>query len=130
MTDEMNNPEGMDRWKRKRKWIFLIPIFIAAAIFVFGSIVMLLWNAIMPNVFTSLHPIDFWQAVGLLILAKIFFHGGGGFRRGWGGRGRCGCGYGWRGRGRYWKEKWMNMSEEERAKMKEEWKKRCESGNC
>ena len=79
---------------------------------------MYLWNAVMPHVFTSLGPITYCQAIGLLILSKIFF---GGFR----GRG-CGCRRGGRfGRGREWKEKWMSMSEEERAKFKEEWKSRC-----
>ncbi len=101
-----------------RKWWFLIPIFIIAFVFIAGAVVMYIWNAVMPSVFPSLHAITYCQAIMLLILSKILF---GGFR----GRG-CGYGRGGRwGRGKAWKEKWMNMSEEERTKFKEEWKNRC-----
>ena len=84
-------------------------------IFIFGSIVMLLWNALMPVIF-NLQAINFWQALGLLILSKIFF---GGFRGG-----------PWRGgRFKYWnqemKQRWMNMTPEEREKFSQEWKERC-----
>ncbi len=52
------------------------------AIGVGGGVVTLLWNALMPGIF-GLHTITFWQALGLLILSKVFF---GGFRgRGFGG---------------------------------------------
>jgi hypothetical protein len=73
----------------------------------FGFIVMWLWNALMPPLF-HLPVLTYWQAVGLLILAKIFF---GGFRGGHpGGR-------------RYIRERWAaryweKMSEEERAKFR------------
>lgn len=104
---------------RSRKWWFLIPLFVIVFVFIVGYIVMLLWNAVMPDVFTSLKPITYCQAILILILSKILFgglhKGGGGWRRG-GGR---------YGRGREWKEKWMSMTEEERAKFKEEWKNRC-----
>ena len=45
-----------------------------AAIFavLFGYVVMLLWNWLMPAIF-GLTIIKFWQAVGLVILARIFF---------------------------------------------------------
>lgn len=49
------------------------------AAFLFGWIIMLLWNALMPAVF-SLAVITYWQAVGLAILARLLFggvHGGG-----------------------------------------------------
>jgi len=132
MTTENENSGKME-WcssgRRWRWWWFMAPVFIALAVFVFGSAVMYLWNWLVPSIFTSLGPITFWQAIGILILSKILF---GGFRGRGGWRGGCGCGgYGWRGRRHMqWKEKWMNMSEEDKAKLKEEWKKRCESGNC
>ena len=82
-----------------------------AGITVFGSIVMLLWNALMPFLF-HLPLIGFWQALGLLLLTKILF---GGFRGGW--------------RGRHFdhgmKKRWMTMSAEEKEKFKQEWKRRC-----
>jgi hypothetical protein len=50
------------------------------AVAVFGLIVVQLWNWLMPALF-GLRTITFWQALGLLILAKILFGGFGGFHR-------------------------------------------------
>ena len=80
-----------------------------AGVFIFGSIVMLLWNALMPVLF-HLPLISFWQALGILILSKLLF---GGFR---GGGGR------WKNRMR---DKMNNMTPEEREKFKQEWRNRC-----
>jgi hypothetical protein len=45
----------------------------------FGWLVMLLWNWLMPSIF-SLKAITYWQAFGLMVLAKLIFsamhHGG------------------------------------------------------
>lgn len=105
------------------RWRFiLIPLCAAFAIIAFGALVMYLWNNVLTDVFTSVKAITFWQAVGILLLAKILF---GSFRRG--------CGRGCRGRGYrrgYWSHKWKNMSEEERTKLKEEWKNKCGSDKC
>ena len=106
--------ETQKQFKMKRFWIrkaIFIPFIVAAGVLLFGSIVMLLWNAILPAVL-NVSTITFWQALGILVLAKILF---GGFRGGWGRRHR----------GMHWRNKWMNMSEEERAKFKEEWARRC-----
>src|SRR5688572_11557659 len=110
--------ETQNQFNMRRFWIrkaLLIPFIIAGAVLLFGGVVMLLWNAILPGV-VGVSTITFWQALGILLLAKILF---GGFRGGWGGRAR---------RGMYWKQKWMSMSEAERAKFKEEWTKRCGRG--
>jgi hypothetical protein len=40
--------------------------------FLFGYVVMLLWNWLMPEIF-GLVTIGYWQAVGLIILAKLIF---------------------------------------------------------
>ncbi|MDR3235851.1 MAG: hypothetical protein LBT48_03890 [Prevotellaceae bacterium] len=55
------------------------------AVSVFSAAVMWLWNVLIPDIF-GLTPISFWQALGLLILARLFFSGfgygrkfGGGF---------------------------------------------------
>ena len=47
-----------------------------AAIFslAFGWLVMLLWNWLMPSIF-SLKAITYWQAFGLTVLAKLVFSG-------------------------------------------------------
>lgn len=75
----------------------------------FTTVVMLLWNALLPGIF-GLVKINFWQAGGILILSKILFSGA------------------WHG-DRIWhhssmshvyssspmREKWMKMTPEERA---------------
>jgi len=97
---------------RKRKWLF-IPIFIAA-VFLFGAIVMGLWNAILPAVI-GVKTITLWQALGILLLSKILF---GGFRGGWrGGPGKA--------RWMEMQQKLASMTPEEREKFKSEWRNRC-----
>ncbi len=46
----------------------------AAAVFglVFGYLVMILWNWLMPQIF-NLPVITYWQAFGIVILAKLIF---------------------------------------------------------
>lgn len=98
----------------KRFWIRKVAGFIVLAIagvFVFGGVVMLLWNALLPALF-HFPLINFWQALGLLLLTKILF---GGFRGG-GPRGP------WKDK---MKQKWMNMTPEERERFKQEWGRRC-----
>jgi hypothetical protein len=55
----------------RRKRFFFIPL-ILVAVAAFGAITMLLWNALMPLLF-HLPAINFWQALGLLLLGRIFF---------------------------------------------------------
>src|ERR1700709_1382133 len=95
-------------WVRKVAGFILLAI---VGILVFGSIVMLLWNALMPYLF-HLPLISFWQALGLLLLTKILF---GGFRGG-GPRGRFKD---------KMKQKWMNMTPAQKEKFKEERGRRC-----
>jgi hypothetical protein len=83
-------------------------------VFVFGSIVMLLWNALMPDIF-NLRQITFWQALGLLVLAKILFSG---FRGG-------PKAYGSRWKRDALREGWANMTPEQQEKFKQEWGRRC-----
>jgi hypothetical protein len=83
-------------------------------VFVFGSIVMLLWNNLMPVIF-HLPLISFWQALGLLILAKILFSG---FRGG-------PKAYGSRWKRNAIREGWANMTPEQQEKFKQEWGRRC-----
>ena len=58
-------------WKRK---IPMMVIFCVAGMAAFTGVVMLLWNSILPIV---LHAgmITFWQAAGLLVLARLLFGG-------------------------------------------------------
>jgi len=101
----------------KSFWIkraIFIPIAIAAGITLFGFIVMHLWNCILPGVI-GVTTITFWQALGILVLAKILF---GGMH---GAHGHCRSHL----HGPEMRHKWMHMSAEEREKMKAEWKDRC-----
>ena len=59
--------------------IFGIAIFLLIVIAGFGQAVLQLWNLLMPDIF-GLHPISFWQAVGLMALSWILFGGLGMFR--------------------------------------------------
>jgi Ca2+/H+ antiporter, TMEM165/GDT1 family len=92
-----------------------IPLFIiigVAAIAIFGWVVMYLWNAVLAPA-TGAGIITFWQALGILVLSRILVGGFGGGDKGH------------RSSSRRWKEKWTNMSEEEKVKFREEWKRRC-----
>ena len=89
-------------------------IAVVAGSFLFGYVMMHLWNWLIPSLFNG-PVIEFWQAIGLFVLSKMLF-GGFGFGRGKCGWGCHGSGCGWRGKrcGR----KWENMSEEDREKVK------------
>ncbi len=55
----------------KRRRYFIGPV-ILIAVAAFSALVMLLWNVLMPVIF-SLPTITFWQALGLLVLSKLLF---------------------------------------------------------
>lgn len=48
--------------------------FAAVFAFIFGLLVMVLWNWLMPMLF-GLKEINYWQAFGIVILAKLLFAG-------------------------------------------------------
>lgn len=102
----------------RRRFVFIIPFLLLVVLPALALLVMFLWNAILPGV-VGVKEINFWQALGLLVLCKILF---GGFR---GGGGR------FRGRGgRAWKQKLMNMSPEERERFRQEWQQRWTNKRC
>lgn len=97
---------------RKKWWIFLVaPPAMVLFTWIFGEIVMHLWNWLLPGLF-GWHQLTFWQALGLLILCRILFGGFGGH----GGRGRS---------RRQWGERWERMTPEEREKFRERMRARC-----
>jgi hypothetical protein len=85
-------------------------LMLVAAIAVLGGIVMALWNAVVPSVFSGTGSVDYPHALGLLILSRILF---GGFR----GRGGWHEGRGWR--------RWEGMTPEEREQFKQRAQSRC-----
>lgn len=90
----------------RRRWYWIVPLALIAIplfIFVGGEVVMHLWNWLLPAIF-GWHQITFWQALGILLLARILFGGlghGGHNGRGPRFRGRC-----------------RNLSREEREKFR------------
>lgn len=95
------------RWA---KFILLFILIAPMAIFIFGEVIMLLWNNILAPVL-HVSEITFWQGLGILALAKILF---GGF----GGRG---------GSSHYYQKQrmmWNSMTPEQKEKFKEQLKNR------
>jgi len=74
------------------------------AVAALGAVVMLLWNAVVPELLIGARPIDYLHALGLLVLCRILF---GGFRGrgGWHGRHHCG-------------HRWSAMTPEEREQFR------------
>ena len=71
-------------FKRFMKWPFIIPtlivvgpVIMAICVFVFGGIVMLLWNWLLPRLF-GFPEITLLQGFGLLVLCRMLFGGFGG----------------------------------------------------
>lgn len=83
-----------------------IVVWIAFGAAVVGA-VMLLWNWLLPSLFTGARTIDYWQTLGLIVLCRVLFGGGG--------RGRWGA-----------RRRWHNMNDEERAQFKQ----RFRDGRC
>ncbi|MCF7825823.1 MAG: hypothetical protein K9M55_04180 [Candidatus Marinimicrobia bacterium] len=52
-----------------------IGFLVVFGIFAIGSVIMLLWNELIPTLFNG-PLITYWQALGLLILSKILFSSG------------------------------------------------------
>ncbi len=92
---------------------FFLPLFLLL-VFLLSAVVRWLWNAILPEV-VGAKTLTYPQALGLLVLCKILF-GNFGWKKG----GNNGSRF-----GQNFKDKFRNMSEEERERFKEEWKRRC-----
>ena len=72
---------NLKRFRKKRYLIPLAivgaPVVIAIVVFVFGGIVMLLWNWLLPPLF-GVPELTLLQAFGLLVLCRMLFGGFGG----------------------------------------------------
>jgi hypothetical protein len=103
--------DAMRTSRRILKGVAILAI-VAAVLALIGTVVMLLWNALVPPLFHG-PPLSYWQAVGLLLLSRILFGGL---------RGRTG---GWHWRQRRWRERWEQLTPEERARLREQFGSRC-----
>ena len=100
----------MGRMRKRLLWIAPLGI-LGMALFVAlgGTLVKLLWNALLPPLF-GWHEVSFWQALGLLVLCRILFggvrlHGGGpSLGRRWAAR---------------WGDRWAAMTPEERERFRQ-----------
>jgi hypothetical protein len=108
------------------KFRFLFPVIVLVFLAIFSLAVYLLWNHVLVDVL-GVRLITYWQALGILVLAKILFSGFPG-RRG---------GFGPPWRRRFMMERWESLTPEERERMREEMRQRfgdwprppwCESG--
>lgn len=85
--------------------------------FLFGWVVMLLWNALMPEIF-GLKEITYWQGWGLVLLSHILlkgsFHGDGGHSK---------------KRGRRKDSDWAGVKEEFRREIRKEFERECGAGD-
>jgi Ca2+/H+ antiporter, TMEM165/GDT1 family len=96
-----------------RKWIFLPLMLIGMSLLI--TLVMLLWNWLMPAIF-HLGTLSFWQAGGLLLLSRILF---GSFHF----RNHRDHKKAFSRHGLH--HKLMQMNDEERDKFRQEWRQRC-----
>jgi hypothetical protein len=68
----------MKQFRRKKRLGMLIFLLAFAAVI---AVVMLLWNALLPEIF-GIASINYWQSAGLLILSRLLFGGFGKFHPG------------------------------------------------
>ena len=97
-----------------RNFRYLIPLFVLGFVAVFSLAVYGLWNGVLTDVL-GVKAITYWQALGILVLAKILF---GGFP------GRRGGPFGPPWRGRMMMERWQSLTPEQREQMREEMRRR------
>ena len=98
---------------RVKRFFFFIPMMLIG-ISTIGFVVMQLWNWLMPVIF-ALPRITFLQALGLFVLSKLLF---GSFNIN---RKKNSMPFG----NAAFKEKMLDMSDDEREAFKEQWKQRC-----
>lgn len=102
-------PPYQSYWKPRHRMI-LVPVI--AIILVASALVQWLWNLLLPHLL-NVPRIRYWEALGLLALSRILF-GGFHFRKPYPSSHRSAV-----------REKFMQMSEEERQQFRNQWKNRC-----
>ena len=70
MSEKQNAGSGNE--KRGVKHVLWGIVFVLAFVLVFGLIVQLLWNWLVPGIF-GLRAITYLQAIGLLLLIRVLF---------------------------------------------------------
>ncbi len=100
------------RWFRRGVGFLVVAV---AVVFIIGLVIMLLWNALVPDLFRG-PSITYWQAVGLLVLSHLLLRGGPWHRR-----------HGWHHEQwrRRLEERMAGMTPEEREKFKAGFRSHC-----
>ena len=81
MSNHIGHPQGSFASRQGSKALRIVGLTIAGVgfavlfAFVFGLVVKILWNWLMPAIF-GLGEITFWQAFGIVLLAKLLFGAG------------------------------------------------------
>ena len=106
-----------------RKFLFIVPLIVLAVVALLSFAVFGLWNGVLADV-VGVKAISYWQALGLLVLARILF---GGFP------GRRGGAFGPPWRRRMMMERWQSLTPEQREELRRrfgDWPKPpcCEGG--
>ena len=96
-----------------RRFRLLIPLAVLAFLAILTVVVRDLWNGVLVDVL-AVKTVTYWQALGLLLLARILFGG-------WPGRGR---GFGSRWRERMMAKRWESLNPEQREHMRDEMRRR------
>ena len=89
--------------KMSKGWFLGKGLLMIVAVAVLGALVMLLWNAVVPELVAGARTIDYLHALGLLVLCRILFGGLRGHP-------------GWHGR-RHW-GRWSALTPEEREQFR------------
>jgi len=93
------------------KKAFII-LFFAGLMAALVAVVMTIWNAILPDVI-GVTEVNYWQMLGIIFLSRLLF-----------GASKFGNNKHKRNRRKHFKDKFMNMSDEEKENFKSEWKSR------
>ena len=108
-SNEFSKEEMKEFRRMGRRGMWKFPFIFAAIVLIKGGLVMLIWNALIPDLFHG--PIvNFGQAIGLVVLAKLLVGLGGSHM--W--KGHRGGGF-----GRHHDHRWGKLSSEEREKIRE-----------
>jgi len=96
-----------------------IGLMMLAGVAVLAWIVMQLWNCLLPDLFLGVSPVNYWQALGLLVLSRILF-----------GSLRGGCHGHWRERRAHWESLTPEERQQLKGRFRGRWSQCCTTGKA
>ena len=106
----MDIEESMENASSIKKVI--IVLFFAGLMVALVWVVMLIWNAILPDVI-GVREVNYWQMLGIIFISRLLFGGS-----------KFGSKNHKSKKRSQWKEKFKNMTDEEKEAFKSEWRSR------